>query len=65
MKKMLKTRKMLSEFLKRDKILDIGPPITDTDIKNVHKELKKFEKTVHILKICVIVLVSLLVVCMF
>jgi len=62
MKKLLKTRKMLSNFKVKERLYDVGTPITDTDYNEVSKELKKFEFENKFYKILSIVLCLLVVV---
>jgi ABC-type multidrug transport system permease subunit len=40
---MEKTKALLRELIRRDKYHDKGPTITDTDFKNVFREIYKYE----------------------
>lgn len=62
MKKLLKTRKMLSNFKVKERQADCGTPITDTDYNEVAKELKKFEFKYNFYRTLSIVLFLLVVV---
>lgn len=62
MKKLTKTRKMLSNFIEENRASRTGRPITDFDIKEVSKELRKFERLQNLYKISTILLFILLAV---
>ena len=62
MKKLLKTRKMLSNFKVKERQADCGTIITDTDYNEVAKELKKFEFKYNFYKTLSIILFLLVVV---
>jgi len=62
MKKLTKTRKMLSNFIEENRVSRTGRPITDFDVKEVSKELIKFERLQNLYKICTILLFILLAV---
>lgn len=58
-----KTKKMLQKYIDKDIELDRGSVTTDTDIKEVGKELKKYERMYKFYMISTILLfVTLLVV---
>jgi hypothetical protein len=41
--KAIKTRKLLNELIKQNREIQIGRPITDTEIDQVRKELESLE----------------------
>lgn len=61
--KLEKTKKMLNEYIKKNRESERGRPISDGEISEVRKELKKYEKMYKFYRISTIVLfVTLLVV---
>lgn len=41
--KAIKTRKLLNELIKQNREIQIGRPVTDTEINQVRKELESLE----------------------
>jgi hypothetical protein len=64
--KLLKTKKMLNEYIKKNREEQRGRPINDIEITEVSKELKKYERMYKFYMISTILLcVTLLVVLTF
>jgi hypothetical protein len=42
--KLIKTKKMLNEYIKKNREEQRGRPITDIEITEIGKELKKYER---------------------
>jgi hypothetical protein len=61
--KLEKTKKMLNEYIKKNRESERGRPISDGEIREVGKELKKYERMYKFYMISTIILfVTLLVV---
>jgi hypothetical protein len=63
--KLIKTKKMLNEYIKKNREEKRGRPITDTDIREVGKELKKYERMYKFYMISTILLCVTLLVVLF
>jgi hypothetical protein len=63
--KLEKTKKMLKEYIKKNREEERGRPITDTDIREVAKELKKHERMYKFYMISTILLFVTLSVILF
>jgi hypothetical protein len=63
--KLEKTKKMLKEYIKKNREEKRGRPITDTDIREVAKELKKYERMYKFYMISTILLFVTLSVILF
>jgi hypothetical protein len=63
--KLEKTKKMLKEYIKKNREEERGRPITDTDIREVAKELKKYERMYKFYMISTILLFVTLSVILF
>jgi hypothetical protein len=63
--KLIKTKKMLNEYIKKNRESERGRPITDTDIREVGKELKKYERMYKFYMISTILLCVTLLVVLF
>jgi hypothetical protein len=63
--KLSKTKKMLQEYIDRNRKEQRGAPITDTDIIEVKQELTKYEKMYKFYVISTILLFVTLVVVLF
>jgi len=63
--KLSKTKKMLTEYIHRNRQEQRGAPITDTDIIEVKQELTKYEKMYKFYMISTILLFVTLVVVLF
>lgn len=61
--KLEKTKKMLNEYIKKNRESERGRPISDGEIREVREELKKYERMYKFYRISTILLfVTLLVV---
>jgi hypothetical protein len=63
--KLSKTRKMLQEYVDRNREEERGAPITDTDIREVKRELTKFERMYKFYMVSTILLFVTLLVVLF
>jgi len=63
--KLYKTKKMLQEYINKNRQEQRGRPITDTDIREVAKELKKYERMYKFYMISTILLFVTLSVILF
>jgi 7,8-dihydro-6-hydroxymethylpterin-pyrophosphokinase len=63
--KLIKTKKMLQEYIDRNRKEQRGAPITDIDIIEVKQELTKYEKMYKFYIISIILLFVTLVVVLF
>jgi hypothetical protein len=63
--KLIKTKKMLQEYIDRNRQEERGRPITDADIIEVKQELTKYEKMYKFYIISTILLFVTLVVVLF
>jgi hypothetical protein len=63
--KLSKTRKMLREYVDRNREERRGRPITDTEIREVSKELRKHERMYKFYMISTILLFVTLLVVLF
>jgi hypothetical protein len=63
--KLLKTKKMLQEYVDKNRESQRGRPISDAEIREVKTELKKYERMYKFYMISTIVLVVTLLVVLF
>jgi hypothetical protein len=63
--KLYKTKKMLQEYINKNRQEQRGRPITDTDIREVKQELTKYERMYKFYMISTILLVVTLLVVLF
>ncbi len=63
--KLSKTRKMLQEYVDRNREEERGAPITDTDIREVKQELTKYERMYKFYMFSTILLFVTLLVVLF
>ena len=63
--KLIKTKKMLTEYIYRNRQEERGRPITDADIREVKQELTKYERMYKFYIISTILLFVTLVVVLF
>ncbi|MFM2393362.1 MAG: hypothetical protein RLZZ546_1344 [Bacteroidota bacterium] len=63
--KLSKTKKMLQDYVDRNREEERGAPITDTDIREVKQELTKYEKMYKFYMISTILLFVTLSVMLF
>ena len=60
-----KTKKMLNEYINKNRKEQIGRPITDVEIREVKQELKKYERMYKFYMMSTIVLFLTLTVILF
>lgn len=63
--KLIKTKKMLQEYVDRNREEQRGRPITDTEIRQVKQELTKYERMYKFYMISTILLFVTLLVILF
>lgn len=63
--KLIKTKKMLQEYIDRNRKEQRGAPITDIDIIEVKQELTKYERTYKFYMFSTILLFATLLVILF
>ncbi len=65
MKRLDKTRELISELIEKDRELMVGRPIPDITIKEVSKELDLFEKNYSTYKLWSIITLLILLLILF
>jgi hypothetical protein len=63
--KLIKTKKMLQEYIHRNRQEQRGTPLTDADIIEVKQELTKYERTYKFYMFSTILLFATLLVILF
>jgi hypothetical protein len=63
--KLIKTKKMLNEYIKKNREEQRGRPITDIEITEIGKELKKYERMYKFYMFSTILLFVTLLVILF